>query len=1031
MAKKKTVKPTGLDISRVGNKFTFVWKIGDKDYNDGQTFQYKVGNGKWTAKKIGKKDTSVVMDLATPVGTTGVTFHVRGNRASYVEGTKKKKGLTSKIINPSVSDWAEKIYTIEAPKAPTLTKNLSNTQWNKCTYSWSVADTENTKPTWFTGIEWQSILVKDSNVANGAQLDAQFKSGTLGWANGSSAQPSGTWDAPAENTSVVGSGNYTRWFRCRSVGIAGTRGWQYIKNVFASPKQAVVQSVKGVATNAGGTNVEVSWTADATYSQPIDNTTVQYLNITPIADLKCPPGASGWHDISVSADTSGKDLSIVSVDDAPGIDECMFVRVNNSHDSRVTQGVATLAKVGKLATPTGLNVSTNDSTHRASITATNASAVPDSFLAVYYQSTNTPMFCIGIIPHGQSQITVQCPNWGNENIKFFVKAVVGSYRQTTRADGVSNYALVEKMVSDIQGSGGAVPEAPSNVTASMTDIPGNVMVTWNWDWDAANAAELSWADHEDAWESTDEPSTFLVDNTHSSYWTIAGLETGKVWYIRVRLVKIEGDTNTYSRYSQIAPINLASAPTIPFLELDKYISTTDGTVTARWGYSTSDGTPQSNAVLAEVVTSGGSTRYVEVAHTETAQHVLLNVADLGWATGTRHGLAVRVASGSGQQSDDWSSVVYVDIAEPVTAAITNTSLVNKTITIDGFSRTALSLTTMPLSVMVTGAGTNGTVILNIERAGSYHIYRPDESELDGYDRETIYAHQQVGSASITIDNDDLIGRLDDGASYRIVATVKDSLGQSATASLEFEVHWVHQALIPNGTVIIDNNALAAVLKPIAPSTGLMAGDVCDIYRLSVDKPVLVYQGAEFGEKYVDPYPAIGEFGGYRFVFRTKNGDYITEDGMLAWTDIYETIEDDDYNIIDFDGGQIILTRNIDLSSSWEKDFQETRYLGGSIQGDWNPAVSRSASIGAKALTLTDQDTIEAMRRLAVHPGICHVRTKDGSSYTADVQVTENYPQKNRGMVAEFSLKITRVDPEELDGLSYADWLESQARGQLS
>ena len=72
----------------------------------------------------------------------------------------------------------------------------------------------------------------------------------------------------------------------------------------------------------------------------------------------------------------------------------------------------------------------------------------------------------------------------------------------------------------------------------------------------------------------------------------------------------------------------------------------------------------------------------------------------------------------------------------------------------------------------------------------------------------------------------------------------------------------------------------------------------------------------------------------------------------------------------------------------------------------------------------DIETIEAMRRLAVYPGICHVRTKDGSSYAADVQVSESHKQGNGHRVVEFSLSITRVDAEVYDGLTLAEWQQT-------
>ena len=87
-----------------------------------------------------------------------------------------------------------------------------------------------------------------------------------------------------------------------------------------------------------------------------------------------------------------------------------------------------------------------------------------------------------------------------------------------------------------------------------------------------------------------------------------------------------------------------------------------------------------------------------------------------------------------------------------------------------------------------------------------------------------------------------------------------------------------------------------------------------------------------------------------------------------------------------------------------------------MQGDWNPGIRRSGTVGTRAVILDKPETIEAMRRLAVYPGICHVRTPDGSSYAADVQVSESQTYKESGAIASFDIKITRVDPEGFDGI---------------
>ena len=125
--------------------------------------------------------------------------------------------------------------------------------------------------------------------------------------------------------------------------------------------------------------------------------------------------------------------------------------------------------------------------------------------------------------------------------------------------------------------------------------------------------------------------------------------------------------------------------------------------------------------------------------------------------------------------------------------------------------------------------------------------------------------------------------------------------------------------------------------------------------------------------------------------------------------------------VNFDDEQIMFVYNTDISNSWEKDVKITEYLNGSVQGDWNPAVRRNANVSMVVLVDEEQETIEAMRRLAEYPGICHIRTKDGSSFAADIQVKEDRKYSEGHKLAAYTLEVSRVESEEYDGITYAEW----------
>lgn len=479
----------------------------------------------------------------------------------------------------------------------------------------------------------------------------------------------------------------------------------------------------------------------------------------------------------------------------------------------------------------------------------------------------------------------------------------------------------------------------------------------------------------------------------------------------------------------------------------------------------------------------------------SVQQLTLNAKELKLALGQVYRLSLRLKSKSGVTSE-WSPLVELTIVEPLAPPVIPkvTQFIPETVTeplydesgelIEETTRTYFALKALPFTLDIQGAGETGTTILTIERAANFFTDKPDESTDHGYEGEIVAMIRQTGEAPITIDRDTLNGYLDDTATYKITATIIDENGQTASCEYvtadvtaetydsvksilftrteekpyeyilvdsedsqfdpnttyyyknEFTVSWEHQPTKPKAVIETDNQRYAVKITPKVPEgVTPKEGDVVDIYRLSVDMPELIIADSPFNQTYVDPYPAIGEFGGHRIVYKTINGDYIYEDPeygrQFSWIDTNDSEDEDSiegdvdridtpYSIINFDDGFIEVLYNINLSSSWKKDFKETRYLGGHIQGDWNPGVSRTGSISTVSVNFMDQDTIKLMRKLADYPGICHVRTRDGSSYAANVEVSETMNYDKYDLV-NYTLNITRVEPQTLDGMTLEEW----------
>ena len=80
--------------------------------------------------------------------------------------------------------------------------------------------------------------------------------------------------------------------------------------------------------------------------------------------------------------------------------------------------------------------------------------------------------------------------------------------------------------------------------------------------------EITWATHEDAWQSNEQPESFNAEWARSAYgqegWTykqviyLRGLEAGRTYYAKARRYLTSGGNTTYSTYSKVKPFTIPS-----------------------------------------------------------------------------------------------------------------------------------------------------------------------------------------------------------------------------------------------------------------------------------------------------------------------------------------------------------------------------------------------------------------------------------------------------------------------------------------
>ena len=1201
MANKTKLKaPSGLGIKRNGNRFTFSWNKGDSGYTD-QNLKWRENSEDFTTlkdSKVGKNTNKKTVSIDLKDYYPNTTIKQVGHRKDQygrlipiymkvdcpklesirfgVQGEEQSSKTGNKLLK---SEWTYKSFSVKPALKPKVSATLSTEYSNVTKFSWNIdygKSNASESPHMFLRYEYYTVLKTDSNVSDGSKIKNWTNSSKN--TKGSHEETTAASKTIAEDVPLNDGHSYTRYIRVRAIGPGGNSAWAYAQHVYASPNRAKKVSASAVSDRSGY-RVKVTWTVDTSYDRPVDSVVVQYAIAVPASShtddaknsvrkvsLLVPEISDGdWHDApgGVVKDTKSTDGVTFTIGESIPPNACVYVRVNTKHDTRTTYGTPVFVEkaYGTLSDPTDLATSNVTPDYLATITLTNNCSITESIVGIYFKtSTNQTPRLVGIWPAGQSSaITVQLPNPGTAaEYSLGAQAFVANYSPiTAKLSGVTEYGLsnIQMKSSGIIWDSRPVPQAPviKSLTSPRTGV---ARLIWDWKWTAANGVEISWADHDDAWESTDEPSTYVLENTRATAWNVAGLDVG-TWYFRVRLFKTDGEAVTYGTYSNMEEIRIAASPTTPVLTISPNIISPGDTINCYWVYSAVEGDEQIQAHICEaIIGDGGNVTYGQIISKANDEQFKNVAIPDGWASGETHNLAVRIITANGETaSENWSVPKPVTILEPVVASITSTSLIEKSRSIDDVeeeTETVLSLTDMPLQITGAGADSGGKMTYVIERYGdSFHADRPDENDIYGFNEETVAIIEKLANNSYelttdttvnsattyytrsgtdpdyiytevqppeganpsalgyyvltgfdfttTVTNDDLLIHFDDGAWYNIIAIAEDSYGQvSEPVNLHFVVNWDHQAVMPVADISVDNEETVAFITPRAPEyyyqgidaeivegrtyytfssvaiptiddlasyyeldDGVMGitgddeivagktyytvsevpnpsqsavstyytkpfpGDSCDIYRLSADKPELIIPNATFGTRYVDPYPTLGSMGGHRIVYKTVNGDYITKNNEYAWTDYLEDdgdIVDVFATIIDFGGDKAVLPYDLSLSTQWKKDFIETKYLGGAVQGDWNKSVSRSGSVKTRVAVKHDSELIEVMRRLAVYAGVCHVRTPDGSSYSANVDVTEDREERKINMLASFSLSITRVDSEGFDGMTYNAWI---------
>lgn len=1081
----KTGAPTGVTIKRNGNLYTFSWKCGNrKGYRFQRAFFQVHYGGKWHTVKEWKKFNGDVRKLSWSLNPnnyypnpgkpiiSNIRFKIYGWGRSYtIKRKAKKKGKTSSTTytyTGRASSGSAKVLKLLPPPTPKLTVTASGELHNNTEVTWTNENIkgDNNRPYFETRYQskW-AINGADGIDWNGAEESKVIK------------ESSKTYTEP---TAGLSNPSYARWFRMKTCGMAGDSSWISGKHVYVKPPIPSIGDVNLTSLDAA-MRVTVNWSVAASSNYPVDSSWAEWAMVTPGAALTCPQDATFEQAQSYAEAKTPYEFDTARL---LGDDEALFVRMAVKHDENISYSKTKFIEGGKLKAPTLSNVETSVSGGilNATLTVTHESEVADSGVDIIYRS-NLDMTArvVGHISKSDTTGSVSIRlRSGETDYDFGIIATREGFNQSAEVWHGGNVPQAPTGVTAKYENDGITV---SWVWGEWEDADG-AQLSWAdrpdaWEsTDEPQTHDISHI-HASRWRITglEKGKRWYVrvrlksGENYGSWSDMVAVnlsETPIIPDLTLSASAVTAHDSFVASWGYVSQDGTGQkSGQICEAVIDgnniSYITNKKGEILTLASTESAQSIPMSIEGINAIYEANG-----------------LN--DKKWLPGSTHYLASRVESLSGLKSDGWSSPKAINIVTPIEVRLKSTLLDtfpyndifkgdgetaefnltyngnNHSVTVDGINaagttisesvltfasppadgarivveytaRGTMSLRSLPMRVTVRSNAENENVTLILRRAENYFLKRPDERISGGFNGETAYMSRLDGKnpgegAVFEITQDQLISPLDDGAKYEIVATVTDGFGQKSTATQSFIIVWDHQPNPPTCEVLFDSMKHTAQITPTAPA-GAAVTDRCDIYRLSVDKPELIIENGEFGTTYIDPYPAFGETSGYRVVTKTAYGDYIAPGNNPAWIDTNENANaeyiNSDRMVIDFANDQIELKYNIGFENNWNKDFERTQYLGGSIIGEWNNGIIRDMDASAEAVIddKLDAATTIKLRRLADYLGVCHIRTSDGSSFACNISVSEGRSFDSDAVAIK--LKAEKVDVERLDGLTLEEW----------
>lgn len=365
---------------------------------------------------------------------------------------------------------------------------------------------------------------------------------------------------------------------------------------------------------------------------------------------------------------------------------------------------------------------------------------------------------------------------------------------------------LESEWSDYTANVGTIPATPSGAPTCTALSDTAVRLKWN-AVTTATSYDIEYANKKDYFDNSDQ--TITKSGVKDTHYDIYGLEAGNEYFFRVRAVNDE-ITDGVSSWSAISSVVIGKDPIAPTTWSSSTTVITGEPLTLYWVHNSEDGSSQTYADLEIYVDGFKETHTIENPDTddedEKEKTSSYTIDTSEYIEGTTIEWRVRTA-GITKRYGDWSIQRTVEIYAPATLELQMTDASDNSIEVlHAFPFYVYGVpgpsTQVPLGYHLTI--TSNEIYETVDNLGN------DKTVTEG---EEVYSKHFDIKSSLAVELSANNVDLENNISYTLTCTVSMDSGLIAESSIEFTVSWVEPEYQPNAEIGIDQNTMAAYIRP--------------------------------------------------------------------------------------------------------------------------------------------------------------------------------------------------------------------------